>query len=65
MVQSGQWSYLVWALGRASALLLVRQVGSLSGDSCFSSDRLDRRRIDDEDWESESDSHPSGRRREG
>jgi len=36
--------------------------GSLSGDPCFSSDRLDGRRVGDEDCESESNGHPSVRR---
>jgi len=55
------------AAGRASALSLFQQGGSLSTclrkeDSCFSSDRLNGRRIGDENWESESHRHPSERR---
>lgn len=63
MVWSGQCAYLLWPLGRVSALSLVRRGGSLSGDSWFSSHRLDRGRISDEDWESESHGHHLSRRR--
>jgi len=63
-----------WAMG-LPAVAAGLGVGSFAGltgwptvdeladcDSCFSGDRLDGRRIGDENWESRGSSHPGGRR---
>jgi len=65
VVQSGQWTYLLRALGLALALSLVLHGGSVSfclwtGNSGCSSERHHRRGISDEYRESESEVHPSG-----
>jgi len=58
VVQSGQWAYPLQPLAHPSALSLVPEGGCLSvclrtGDSCISSGRLNWRRINDDDWESD------------